>query len=296
MTATLTPKALRPKRAGVIDGLDMTVYEATPSGTECIGTIAVVTRDVLSAPTAMSMMGIDAAIQAMAQPGQYVKKFIIVGQILTFQRNQCIHHMEGDWLLFIDADMSWAPKDLTTLVEDQRKWDLDFVGGLCFQRLPPFQPTLYMKTPGDDTSYIYLEDWKEDAAIEVDATGMAFSLIHKRVFDRITQKQGGFSFPDFEERQKYKPIPFFRWEFQWGEDFLFCREAKAAGSRIFVDTGVKPKHMGYVPIDETTFYKEMAHRGGEEEAFKESVLSQLDSHAITRETANLRLEPRDDGA
>lgn len=288
----LQPKALRPKRAGIIDGLDMQMYEARPAPdrTEAVGTIAVVTRDMVSAPTAISMMGIDGAIGRFAEPNQYVKKFIIVGQILTFQRNQCLHAMEGDWILFIDADMVWQPEDIATLVETQKKFDLDIIGGLCFQRLPPYQPTLYKKVPDED-AYTFLEQWPDDSALEVDATGMAFCLIHKRVLDRITQKYGDFEYPGFEERQKYRPVPFFRWDGFWGEDFQFCREATASGSRVFVDTSVKVTHMGYVPIDENTFYHEIAHRPPATEAFRESVLSAFDSHALTREAATLKLEP-----
>lgn len=269
----------------------MTVYEAPASGTSCIGTIAVVTRDDVSAPTAMSMMGIDAAVASVAESGQFVKKYIIVGNILTFQRNQCIQAMEGDWILFIDSDMVWQGKDIATLIETQRKWDLDIVGGLCFQRMPPYQPTLYKSVPDDPDAFTYLEVWPEDSALEVDATGMAFCLIHRRVFDRITQKQGGFEFPDFEERQKYRPIPFFRWEVQWGEDFLFCREAKASGSRIFVDTSVKPVHMGDTPIDEGIFFREIAHRHPDAEAFRGEVLKALDAEALTSEEAVKKLEP-----
>ena len=54
--------------------------------------------------------------------------------MLVFQRNECIQKMDGDWILFIDSDMAWQPGAIKTLIETQAKFDLDIVGGLCFQR------------------------------------------------------------------------------------------------------------------------------------------------------------------
>jgi len=286
----LQPKARRPRRAGIIDGLDMQKYEVGHSEdeTKCVGTIAWVTRDNVSAATAISMMMLDTT---WLKPGEYIKKYIIVGNILTFQRNACIWDMEGDWLLFIDADMAWQPNAIKTLVESQQKWDLDIVSALCFQRAAPYQPTLYKLAPDDPRAYTFLEKWPEDSALEVDATGMAFCLIHQRVFDRILQKQGGIEFPSFEDRRKYRPAPFFRWEVEWGEDFLFCREARSSGSRIFVDTSVKPDHIGDVAINEDTFLREIAHRHPEANRFRAAVLESIGEQALTSEEAVLRLEP-----
>ena len=286
---TLQPKARRPRRAGIIDGLDMQKYEVgrPEGGTKCAGTIAWVTRDKVSAGTAISMMMMDTSF---LEPGEYIKKYIIVGNILTFQRNRCIWEMEGDWILFIDSDMTWQPDAIKTIVESQKKWDLDIVGGLCFQRAEPYQPTLYKYGPDKD-SYTYLEKWPEDSAVEVDATGMAFCLVHKRVFDRILQQQAGDTFPDFEERKLYIPAPFFEWGERWGEDFRFCRDAKSAGNRIFVDTSVKVGHVGDTIFNEETFLREIAHRDPDADAFRKAVLESIDEEAMTSEEALLKLQP-----
>lgn len=291
MTLAKQPKARRPKRAGNIDGLDMTKYEATPpeGKSVCVGTIAMVCRDSVSAPTAISMMMSKEA--DYLGPDEYIKKFIIVGNVLTFQRNQCVQGMEGDWLLFIDSDMVWQPHDIGTLIETQKKWDLDMVGGLCFQRSEPYQPTLYKYSPHDADSYTFLEKWDEDTAVEVDATGMAFCLIHKRVFDRILNKYGGESFPDFQERQKYIPIPFFRWGERWGEDFQFCREAKDSGSRIFVDTAVKPGHVGDIVFNERTFWQALTTRPPIAEEVRREAVSEIGIEVMTHTEALAKLRP-----
>jgi hypothetical protein len=278
------PKARLPRRAGVLDGLDMQKFEVVETGkTDCVGTIAMITRDKIAAPTAVSLMMTDTTY---LQPGQYVKKFIIVGNVLTFQRNSCINEMEGDWILFIDSDMAWQPEAVRVLVETREKFDLDILGGLCFQRGDPYQPTLYKLAPHGAHGYTYLESWPQDAAVEVDATGMAFCLIHKRVFDRILRKATGEGFTDdFEERKKQRPAPFFRWEEEWGEDFLFCREAVAAGCRIFVDTSVKIAHVGEQAITEATFFREVAFRDPKATEFREAVLAEIGEKILTRDEA-----------
>lgn len=290
----MQPKARVPKRAGNIDGLDMTKYEApVPEGKSvCVGTVAMVTRDKVSAPTAISMMMSKEAY--FLGPKEYLKKYIIVGNVLTFQRNQCVQHMEGDWILFIDSDMVWQPNDIATLLETQKKWDLDIVGGLCFQRSEPYQPTLYKYSGLDEWSYTFMEKWDEDAAVEVDATGMAFCLIHRRVFDRILQRFGGESFPDFEERQRFIPVPFFRWGERLGEDFQFCREAKEAGCRIFVDTAVKVGHVGDMVFNERTFWQSIISRPPVAEQARQKGIENIGLEVMTSDEAIAKLRPWED--
>lgn len=281
----------------MIDGREMTVlelHENPVQASECAGTVAMVTRDKVAAQTAISWLMTDLT---WLPPGQYHKRFIIQGNVLTFQRNMCINNMEGDWILFIDSDMVWQPQAMRVLIETRDKFDLDIVSGLCFQRSDPYQPTMYKEARNAElpeieanwSGYTFLERWPEDAAVEVDATGMAFCLIHKRVFERILQQKVGDSFGTFEERQNQVPAPFFRWEGEWGEDFLFCREAKAAGCRIFVDTAVKVGHVGEQIITEETFLREIVFRDPAAQSFRESVLGGIGEKVMTREEAMERL-------
>ena len=273
-----------PRGAG-INGLDMEILEVHENpayAQECVGTVAMVTRGTLAAATAVSLMMDD---RTYLKPGQYIKRFIIVGNILTFQRNQCINEMEGDWILFIDSDMVWQPEATRVLVETRAKFNLDMVGGLCFQRGDPYQPTMYKMAADDNHGYTFLERWPADAAVEVDATGMAFCLIHKRVFDRILMKANAGPFEDFKDRKGLRPAPFFRWEEEYGEDFLFCREAKASGSKIFVDTSVKIGHVGEQIITEGTFLREIVFRDPAASAFREAVLEEIGEKIMTREDA-----------
>jgi hypothetical protein len=284
-----TPKARKPRRVGKIDGTEMGVLEIHENpavAQKCVGTIAMVTRDMVAAQTTISWLMDD---RSYLGPGEYTMRFIIQGNVLVHQRNECIQKMDGDWILFIDSDMVFQPDAVKKLIETQQKFDLDMVGGLCFQRMAPYQPTMYVMAANAEHGYTFIEDWPEDAAVEVDATGMAFSLIHKRVFDMILRKNTGEGFPDLDHRMGVRPPPFFRWEGEYGEDFLFCREAKAAGAKIFVDTGVKIGHSGNTIITEENFFREIAFRHPDEQVFREEQLKSVGKTAITPADARQKL-------
>lgn len=252
----------------------------------CVGTIAMVTRDWVAGPTAISWLMDD---RAYMKEGEYNLRYIVQGNVLVHQRNECIQRMDGDWILFIDSDMSFQPGAITELVRTRDKFDLDIVSGLCHQRTPPYQPTMYVKAANEEHGYTFLEKWDEDSAVEVDATGMAFCLIHKRVFDRILKHNTGEGFPDLETRKKMTPPPFFKWAGEYGEDFMFCREAKAAGNRIFVDTSIKVGHVGQTTITSEHFFREIAFRKPEEQKFREEQLASVGHTAITPDDARKKL-------
>ena len=294
--AEAKPKARRERRAGIVDGTEMTVLEINENpaiSQVCVGTVAMITRDHVAAQTAISLLMTD---YSFLKQGEFIKKYIIQGNVLVFQRNETIGRMQGDWVLLIDSDMTWQPSDIKTLVETREKFDLDIVSGLCFQRGDPYQPTMYISAERAPlvegrtwSGYTFLEQWEEDSAVEVDATGMAFCLIHKRVFDRILMQKTGEGFPEWEERERMIPPPFFRWDGEKGEDFRFCEEAKASGSRIFVDTSVKVGHIGQQIITEETFLREIAFRKDYEQSFREQQLEGVGYKALTREEARQKL-------
>jgi glycosyltransferase involved in cell wall biosynthesis len=272
-----------------VDGTEMEVIEVrenVPEEARCVGTIAMVTRDNVSAQTAISWLMDDRAYMG---PGEYNMRYIVQGNVLVHQRNECIAKMDGDWILFIDSDMTFQPGAITNLVQTRERFDLDIIGGLCFQRTPPYQPTMYVMASNAEHGYTFLEDWDDDSAVEVDATGMAFVLIHKRVFDRILRKQTGEGFPDLEARRNMRPPPFFRWEGEYGEDFMFCREAKEAGNRIFVDTSIKIGHVGPKTITQEDFFREIAFRKPDEQEFRTAQLASVGHKTITPQDARKRL-------
>lgn len=249
---------------------------------EPIGSVTLPVRDHLSSQTTTSLLLTDWG--SWLPPEQMIDRSIIQGGILTLQRNEAVQRMRGDWLIFIDDDMVWQPDAVRRLIEIRDEHDLDMVGGLCFRRSEPYQPTLYMRTDALQGPYNYLERWDSDV-VEVDATGMAFILIHKRVFEKIA----GSLMPPYEERLKLGPPNFFKWEGTLGEDLRFCQNAKAAGCRIWVDTRIQIGHMSEVQITHRHFLEQLAFRPNEVVAERKKVNDKMGFPTMTQADARKAL-------
>lgn len=130
----------------------------------------------------------------------------------------------SDWLLFADADMTFAPDALERLLAHR----LPIVGGLCREKRPPFSAVLY-RTQEVPEGLHYYEPFEPngEGLIEVAGTGCGFLLIAMQVFDAIEP-------PYFLPQSSTGGI---------GEDLWFCELARDAGYRIFVDQSVKIGHL-----------------------------------------------------
>jgi hypothetical protein len=244
-------------------GSPLSVYSMDDAGDDVLGTIAIVARDHINTATTTSLVGTDFS---WIPAGKSMRRKIIQGGILTLQRNEAIQRMEGDWLLFIDDDMVWRPNAVAQLVAIREELDLDMVGGLCFRRTPPHQPTLYMREHPNEGPYNFLEKWDSDV-VEVDATGLAFCLIHKRVFERIA----GTPMPPLAERGASGPPQFFSWQGRLGEDLRFCQDAKTSGSKIYVDTRIEIGHIAEMEIGYREFLQQVVLREPDVEEARRAV-------------------------
>lgn len=243
----------------------------------CLGTISVPVRDHINAATATSLIHTD---WKFIQPDRYIDRQFVQGSILTLQRNEAIARMRGDWLMFIDDDMVWDPEAIGKLLASRNEVDADIMGALCYRRSAPHQPTLFMREEQNRGGYNYLEDWPSDI-MEVDATGMAFVVIHKRVFE----KMAGEPFPPYEIRRAGEPPSFFRWEGVLGEDLRFCQDAKAVGCRIFVDTRIEVGHMAEVEIRRKHYLLEVLGRDDDTQRQREAINDRMGLPTLTKEQA-----------
>ena len=223
------------------------------------GTLAIPVRDHVNATTMMSLLHTNWAFLGEGA----MDRIVFQGSILPLQRNEAVQKMRGKYLIFIDDDMVWPSDAIGRLVGAYEELldtpslkDPFMVGGLCFRRTPPYQPTLYMREQPTAGQYNFMEQW-DDGFVEVDATGMAFVLIPVEVFEAIA----GTPMPSFEDRQRLGGQPsFFRWGKNFGEDLQFCQDAKAAGVRVFVDTRIEIGHIGEIQIGTHQYLEQLAQR------------------------------------
>lgn len=150
----------------------------------------------------------------------------VKGSLVMKARNDIVEGIKGDWVLFIDSDMTFSPDSLKKLLAH----DVDIVSGLCFRKVPHYEPTIYRQFPGQ-MKWESIRDYPKNSFFEVDAVGTAFMLVKKRVFDKM-------------------PAPWFEYKKNIGEDLSFCYKAKELGFKVHVDTSVKIGHIATHPINE----------------------------------------------
>lgn len=167
----------------------------------------------------------------------------------------------ASWLLMVDSDMVFRPDDVDALFAVADPKERPIVGGLCFAGLSPDQmyPTVY-GYDRDDTGQLDVNrilDYPRDQLVKVGATGGAFLLVHRHVFEAMAQPAPkGFGtnpdgtanvYPWFAEGHVDKHgRPF-------GEDIAFCIRAGALGIPVHVHTGVKIGHHKAITLTEDVY-------------------------------------------
>lgn len=141
----------------------------------------------------------------------------------------------ADRILWIDSDMTFEP-DLMERLSKRIDEGCDIVSGLCFRRAVPFTPVIVKGYDENGKAIDYL-DYPENKLIEVEAVGMACTMMKTSILTDIALETGGW----------YTPIV------GYGEDYSFCQRAKSVGKKIFVDTSIKVGHIGHLVIDETVY-------------------------------------------
>lgn len=218
---------------------------------------------------------------------------LMPGSLVDKARNDACRGMLSDpgaqWLLFIDADMTF-PQDalikLLTTAYQSHPW-ADVVGGYCNLRGDQAIPTMDTGTGTWESHY------PNAGVIEVIRTGAAFLLVKRHVCERIPQ-------PWFALRVPMRPIDAFAeidnfarikmdgtnplrdnpaWvvleriasqdpssvpgQFQpaeVGEDSGFCDRVRHAGMRIVVNTDVVTGHLGQTTFNWETHREAMEKR------------------------------------
>jgi len=156
-----------------------------------------------------------------------------------------------DWLWMVDSDMTFDPDAVVNLLSAAEVDERPIVGGLCFAAFPTdggyaIHPTIYQFTgKGMATATGY----PENTVMRVDATGAAFLLVHRSVFERFPREG---------------PLPWFAetitedGERLRGEDVTFFKRCQGLGIPVYVHTGVKTGHVKQLVLDEDRYREQEA--------------------------------------
>ena len=157
----------------------------------------------------------------------------------SFLYTQC------DSILFLDDDMVFDGDALNRLRYNKDNWDYDIVSGFTTTRVSPPkpivmqlqdpQPELPESLKGD--SFDLAKDFIDGEVKPVDATGLAFTLVKRHVFEAMLGEYG-IDYTYF---------------FSYGrgiesDDIPFCGNARELGFKLAVDTNAKIGHIGQIVL------------------------------------------------
>jgi GT2 family glycosyltransferase len=134
--------------------------------------------------------------------------------------------IEAEALLFIDSDMEFQPD----LYEKLNAVDADIVCGLFWTRRVPSYPTICVREKAPDGSDLLRTISPDGKIQDVDACGMAATLIRKPVLQ-------AFDYPAFQHLGALS------------EDFVYCLRARDKGFSIKCDTSIRVAHRGDIAFN-----------------------------------------------
>lgn len=144
-------------------------------------------------------------------------------------------------LLLIDDDMTFDGGALEQLRSNEANWGYDIVMGFCTHKtVPPHAVVMQLhdEQPGPPLSlmgerYGALRNIPNNTVIDVDAVGLAFTLIKRHVLEQMVGEFGTIYTSWFDWGQH-----------SVGEDVVFSQRCRERGFRMAVDTSVKIGHVG----------------------------------------------------
>jgi len=166
------------------------------------------------------------------------------GSLLVAERNRIIENfMRSDCthLLCIDADLGWPAQAVLAMIQH----DVEFVAGVYPAR--------------GEKSFVFRGKHNEDSSLVKNGKGLlgmeyipaGFMLLTRAVFEKMRDKHPHLYYePKAQEMKHMAGWLFFNTEIYdgefWGEDYVFCRNARNAGIEIWVDPLIQFNHAGTI--------------------------------------------------
>lgn len=155
--------------------------------------------------------------------------------VKAFLQTDCTH------MMMIDSDIAWNPTDIKKLVD----YDEDFVAALYPARGPD-KCFLFRGLYSDENKRM---DVSEKGLLPMEYIPAGFMLVKRHVLEKMIAH-----FPDLHYIPKDASLAhteghmlfateIWNGEF-WGEDYVFCRRAREAGFKIFIDPMIRLEHAG----------------------------------------------------
>lgn len=198
-----------------------------PEGHHATGYVAVPCTEMMPARSAEAIYGMIAS----APPGTQIMLRMHHGYAgeIHQKRNDSVGEFLSDgrmdWLLFLDSDML-PPRDYIARLLEYGE-DKDIIGGLYFERRPPYLPSMRCPDHGPEV-------FERGGLVRAHWIGTGGMMIRRRVVEAL----GPEPFPSRTGQGK-----------EDGEDVAFCKAARRAGFRVWCDLDLEVGHLGMVNVE-----------------------------------------------
>lgn len=165
---------------------------------------------------------------------------------------------DNEWLFMIDADMGFEPVALDQLLSIADPVERPIVGGLCFAQREAYddgangfrcvpRPTIFDWVQHDDGHWRFTgrTHYPVNSLIKSAATGGAFIVIHRSVFEKIRDSEGECWF----DRVRGTDGSLI------GEDISFFVRCQALDIPLFIHTGIRTTHLKQLWLGEQDFWQ-----------------------------------------
>jgi hypothetical protein len=166
------------------------------------------------------------------------------GSLIVRERNDLLKDFlktDATHILCIDSDIGWNPYDIKKLVD----YDEDFVAALYPARGPD-KCFLFRGVYEDENKKMSISEKK---LLQMEYIPAGFMLIKRHVIEKMIEY-----FPELYYEPKDASVKHMNghhlfateiWEGEfWGEDYVFCRRARQAGFKIWIDPLIELDHAG----------------------------------------------------
>lgn len=163
----------------------------------------------------------------------------IAGAPYDMARNLCCQkalEMGVEWVAFLDSDLS-VPHDCFLRLMAHRR---PFISGTYFRRSPPHGFPVAQKSYNGHRTWV--RDLPSSGLMEVEVVGAGMLMIHRSLLEAIDKKpihpSKKWFFWGVDQQGLVPP------EYGQSEDFSLCSHVRKMGVPVFLDCGVRGRHIG----------------------------------------------------
>ncbi len=185
--------------------------------------------------------------EALCQEGERIDfKCENVLSLHDAARNSLASNFQGDWLLQLDADISFEPDLLACLLTLANRYQVDVLCGVYCYKTPPHLPIVYLFNDKSET-FDPIHTWDRSVdLLRVGAAGGGCLFVRRKVFERIWN--------ELKER------PFDRMG-TMGEDLSFFTRLRTLDIPVYCAWKVQVGHLKWTAVIPDDHYGEVPPGG-----------------------------------